>query len=58
MEIQLHIFNLGTRWRWVVRFIPWPHYPQAKSPQYPLDRRLGKLQSQPGYSGKKEKALL
>jgi hypothetical protein len=32
----------------VVRFIPRPLYPQGKSPQYPLDRRLGGPQSQSG----------
>jgi len=27
------ILNLGTRWRWVVRFTLWPFYPWCKSPQ-------------------------
>jgi hypothetical protein len=49
-----HILNLGTRWRWVVSFTPRPLYPQGKSPQYPLDRRLGGLQSRSG-RGVKEK---
>jgi hypothetical protein len=31
-----------------VRFIHWLHYPLARSPQYPLDRRLNGPQSQPG----------
>jgi hypothetical protein len=35
------IFDHGTRWRWVVTFTPRPLYLRAKSPQYPLDRRLG-----------------
>jgi len=39
------IFNLDTRW---------PRYLQAKSPRYPLDRRLGESQSRWGHSeGKK-----
>jgi hypothetical protein len=39
-EVQLHTYNTGTRWRWVVSFMPWLLCLQ-KSPQYPLDRRLG-----------------
>jgi hypothetical protein len=35
------ILDLGTRWRWVVSFMPWPLYPQGKRPRYPLDGRLG-----------------
>jgi hypothetical protein len=31
----------GTRWRLVVSFMPWPLYPQGKSPWYPLDRLDG-----------------
>jgi hypothetical protein len=41
--IAPRIFDLGTRWRWVVSFTPLPLYPQGKSPFYPLDRRLGKV---------------
>jgi len=33
-------FDLGTRWRWVVSFTPWPLYSQENSPWYPLDRGL------------------
>jgi hypothetical protein len=33
----------------VVRFTPRPLYPQGKSPWYPLDRRLGGLQSRSGH---------
>jgi len=29
--IALHILYLGTRWRWVVCFIPRPLYPHGKS---------------------------
>jgi hypothetical protein len=42
------ILDLDTRWRWVARFAPRPLYSQGKSPRYPLDRRLGGPQSQPG----------
>jgi hypothetical protein len=30
--------------------MPWPLYPRGKSPWYPLDRRLGGLQSQSGFT--------
>jgi len=43
--IAPHVFDLGTRLRSVVSFMPWPLYPQEKSPWYPLDRRLGGPQS-------------
>jgi hypothetical protein len=33
------ILDLGTRWRWVVSFMPRSLYPQGKSPWYSLDRR-------------------
>jgi hypothetical protein len=39
------ILVLGTRWRWVVSFTPLPPYSHGNSPLYPLDRRLGGLQS-------------
>jgi len=42
-SIAPHILNLGTRWRWVVIFMPQPLYPWGKSPWYPLDRKLGGL---------------
>jgi hypothetical protein len=35
------ILKLGTRWRWMVSFMPWSLYPWGKSPRYPLDKRLG-----------------
>jgi hypothetical protein len=46
--IALRLLDLGTRWRWVVRFTPRPLYPQGKSPWYPLDRGLGGPQSRFG----------
>jgi hypothetical protein len=42
------IFDLGARRRLVVSFTLRPLYPQGKSPRYPLDRRLGGLQSRSG----------
>jgi hypothetical protein len=39
------ILSLGDRWRLVVSFTPRPFYLRRKSSQYPLDRRLGELQS-------------
>jgi hypothetical protein len=49
VEVYLHaFFELGTRWRWVVNFTPRPLYPQGKSLQYLLARRLGGPQSRSG----------
>jgi hypothetical protein len=42
------IFDLVTRWRWVISFRPWPLYPREKGSRYPLDRRLGGPQIQSG----------
>ena len=36
-----HILNLGTRWRWMMTFMPWLLQPCGNSSQYPLDRRMG-----------------
>jgi hypothetical protein len=41
--------DLGTSWRWVVSFMPWPLYHLGKSLWYPLDRRLSGPQSQYGW---------
>jgi hypothetical protein len=46
--IYPHFLDLGTSWRWVVSFTPWPLYTRGKSPQYSLDRRLGGPQSRSG----------
>jgi hypothetical protein len=43
--------DLGTSWRWVVSFTPRLLYPQWKSPQYPLHRRLCGPQSRSGWHG-------
>jgi hypothetical protein len=39
--IAPRILDLGTRWRWVVSFTPWPLYAQRKSPRYAQNRMLG-----------------
>jgi hypothetical protein len=42
MEVYLRsLFDLGTRWGWVVSLTPRPLYLQGESPFNPLDRRLG-----------------
>jgi hypothetical protein len=39
--ITPHVFNLGTRWRWVVIVTPWPLYPWEKSPPINLGVEAG-----------------
>jgi len=41
----------------VVSFTAQTLYPQGKSPQYPLDRRLGWSQNRSGHGGGEEKIL-
>jgi hypothetical protein len=55
--IAPRILDIGTRWRWVVSFTPWPLYPQGKSLLYPLDRRLGEPQSRSGRGGEEKNSL-
>jgi hypothetical protein len=43
--------DLSTSWRWVVSFKNLPLYSRGKSPQYPLDRRLGGPQTLSGRYG-------
>jgi hypothetical protein len=52
--IAPRILDLGIRWTWVVSFTPRPFYPQGKSPEYPLDRRLGGPQSRSGHGGEEK----
>jgi hypothetical protein len=47
--IDLHIRNLTTSWRWVVSLTPRP-----LNSRYPLDWRLGELQSRSGQRGKEK----
>jgi hypothetical protein len=54
-SIAPRILNLGTRCRWVVRFIPRPLYPQGLSPWYPLDRRLSGPHSRSEHGGEEKK---
>jgi hypothetical protein len=42
------ILNVGTSWRRMVSFTSQPLYPRWRSRRYPLDMRLGGLQSQSG----------
>jgi hypothetical protein len=46
-----HILNLSITWRLTVIFIPWLLYSQEKSLCFPLDRRMGGLQSWSGQCG-------
>jgi hypothetical protein len=50
----LRILDFATRWRRVVNFTPQPLCRQGKSCRYPLDRKLGALQSRFGRSGEKK----
>jgi hypothetical protein len=52
--IEPNFLDLGTSWRWVVRFTLLPLYPRGKSPRYPLDRRLGAPQNQSGQRGEEK----
>jgi hypothetical protein len=54
MPIAIHIFNLGIRGRWSVIFMPQMLYLGGKSPQYPLDRRLGGPQNRSHYADKEK----
>jgi hypothetical protein len=56
-EFTTSILNLNTRWRSVVSFTPQLFYVWGKSPQYPMERRLGGPHSQSGCFGE-EKNLL
>jgi hypothetical protein len=33
--------DLGTRWKWVVSFTPWPLYPSGKDPLVPTGQEAG-----------------
>jgi hypothetical protein len=55
-DIAPRILNLGTRWRWEVTFTSHPLHPRCNSSRYPMDRRLGGLQSRSGCSGEEKKS--
>jgi hypothetical protein len=42
------IFDVSTRWRWVVSFVPLLLHLRGNSPRYPLDRRLVGPQNRSG----------
>jgi hypothetical protein len=52
------ILNFGTRCRRVLSVTHWPLKPQGESHRYPLDRRLGELQSRYGLFGEKKNCPL
>jgi hypothetical protein len=56
--IAPRLLDLGTRWRWVVSFTPPPHYPQEKSPWYPLERRVRGPHSLSGRGGEEKNTQL
>jgi hypothetical protein len=52
--IAPRILDLVTSWMWVVSFTHRPLYPQRKSPQYPLYRRLSGSQNRSGRGGEEK----
>jgi hypothetical protein len=48
------IFDVGTRYKWVVSFAAWPLYPWGNSCRYLFDGRLGGPQSRSGSCGVKK----
>jgi hypothetical protein len=50
--------DLGTRWRWMVSLTSLLFYPQGKSQQYPLGRRLGGPQNLSGLCGEEKNLAL
>jgi hypothetical protein len=59
MYLLLHTFLTSALdgGEWLVSMPP-PLYPQDKSPQYPLDRRLGGPQSQSAYGVEKKSPVI
>jgi hypothetical protein len=45
------LLDLGTSWRWVVRFTSLPLYPRGKSLRHPLDMRLSGHRNRSGRRG-------
>jgi len=54
-SIAPHILSLGTRWRWVLSFMPQPLYSMWRT-RYPLVRRLGGPQSRSERCGEELKS--
>jgi hypothetical protein len=38
---EVHYLDFGTRWWWMVIFMPLPSTPRGRMPRYPLDSILG-----------------
>jgi len=57
MYSSTYIHDLSTRWRWLVSFASRPLYHRGKSQWYPMDRRLGGLQSRCRHSGSEERKI-
>ena len=51
------LFDVGTRWKWIVSFTPRPLYPRWKSPRHRLSRRLGGPQSRCERFGEEKNVL-
>jgi hypothetical protein len=51
------ILDLDTKWKWVVSFMLRPLYRRGKNPRYPLDRKLGVVQSRSGRCGVQKNLL-
>ena len=59
VEVSLHPFlNLGTRWKWVVSFIPFLLQPWGQNTGYSLNGRLSLPQSHSGRYGEEINLLL
>jgi len=52
--VALHILNISMKWRLLVSFIPQPLFSLGKSQLYPLNWRLGGLQSWHGCFGEEK----
>jgi hypothetical protein len=52
------ILNLDMKWRLVVRFTLQPLFPKGKRHWYPLDKKLGGLQSRSGSDGNEKNPWL
>jgi hypothetical protein len=52
------IFDLGTRWRWVINFTPLPLYPRRNSPYMPIVLEIGWVPEQAWTLWKRENLLL
>jgi hypothetical protein len=51
-------FDLGTRWRWLVNYMPLTIYPSGKKTRYPLYKRLGCSRSRSRRCGEEKNLVL